>query len=59
MVKEIPILSKQNMIKHGRNCLPLSNIFLDSAYHLPEEEANLPRIPVQPISYEDAGVILG
>ncbi|XP_050737432.1 N-acetylated-alpha-linked acidic dipeptidase 2-like isoform X1 [Eriocheir sinensis] len=31
----------------------------DSAYRLPEEEAPLPRIPAQPISYEDASEILG
>ncbi|ROT78135.1 hypothetical protein C7M84_003149 [Penaeus vannamei] len=32
---------------------------VESAYRLPEEEASLPKIPIQPISYDDAREILG
>lgn len=31
---------------------------VESAFHIPEEEAAIPKIPVQPISYEDAWQIL-
>ena len=31
---------------------------LDSAFRIPESEAALPRIPVQPIGYDEAEVFL-
>ena len=34
------------------------NILTGSAYRIPEPEAHLPKIPCQPIGYDEAEVIL-
>ena len=31
---------------------------VESAYRIPESQANLPRIPVQPVGYDEAEVLL-
>ena len=45
-----------------QNAYPdLHNLYyhVESAYRIPEDKSGLPRIPVQPIGYDDAQVLLG